>query len=174
MGVCDPALNAFAALDCEVKVGGVEAVLIIDCALGTIDPVDSAAILVQIGLGTIILIEPIRGEEPEPEDIELANNDGGGELTTINKHRRFISWVDGAVTDANITAYNLLNGADKQVILRYKEDGEQRYISQAVKFNVKDITPNDKFTNRMFQVIGTYTSKDMFGITPEVTGVYTQ
>ena len=174
MGVCDPQLTAFTALECLKKVGGIQAIIIIDCAVGVIDSTDPVVINALLAAGTARKIEVVRGSEPDPEAKELPNNDGGGKLTIKSRHNRFIEFRDDAYTDANITAYNILNGAEKQVILRYKNNGEQRYISIPVLFSVADHNPDNDDDTQHFIITGEYNSKNIFGITPELVGVYTQ
>lgn len=175
MGVCDPALDEFIALECVKKVGGIQAVILVDCAEAAgLDSTNAIDVNALITAGTARKIEVVRGSEPDPEAKELPNNDGGGKLTIKSRHNRFIEWRDDAYTAVNIAAYNLLNGAEKACIVRYKNNGEQRYINIPVLFSVADHNPDNDDDTQHFIVTGEYNSKDIFVIEPELVGVYSQ
>lgn len=176
MSYCNNPIGDYINNDgCDVSyAGGMRHALIF---VGTVpaDPSDATEIQAMIDAGTAKLVKGIRVGISAPSEVTATSYEACVSDPVVNYDRE-LNWMDGTVTDENVSFYNTLNSASGNKasgLLLYECDADRAtFIDKTVIFSGGRISPDQNNDAQRFEFTLRYRSKTDAAIVPAPGNIF--
>jgi len=153
LNYCLTDLPAHEILECNTSLkGGISAVGFLANQNSITDYTSAAQIASAIANGDLKVVKDIKGEVPDASPVEGENLRACGPENVLDSFDRSLTYMDGAVTDTNITFYNALNRWNGWLVWYNCYEQTLTVVNTNVNVNAFNVVPNSKKLKQMWKV----------------------